>query len=747
MAPPYSNNGNSYGSSYSSRPYNNGHQHRQPFGSDSGSTSLFEDMRAIIANASRLSWRFWNERGRRMLLDALLSSARRLRRNLTVRRIFSFPHLLVAIWVVLLLWGERWVFHSEIEDCHWDKWENWPPGADPHHLIFVADPQLIDPHSYPGRPWPLNPLTYLITDNFMRRSYAELQGQFSPDTVFFLGDLFDGGREWKTAHGSFKDPEWGPHPEDEQKHLKRWNRKYGEAYWLREYARFGDIFLGPWVKAGALPDAGQKRRKLIATLPGNHDLGFGAEVKIPVRNRFEAYFGEGNRVDVVGNHTFVSVDTVSMSAASSEVAGRHNVENIFKPTEHFLNDAKWAKQRAVEKELRFLRGETLEPRYNHKIEDLEKADFKDRPSSGDGAPELPTILLTHVPLHRPKGTPCGPLREHWPPTKPPAGQTEPVFPDHRNAITVARGYQYQNVLGEEDSEKLVEKVGNVVHAFSGDDHDYCELTHSPKQGSVPEITVKSFSMAMGVPTPGFQMVSLYNPVDADGKPLGEAGKPTLQTHLCLLPAPLAIYFKYIYFGLSCVAVLALRAFLVPALRLSRFALDPEPAGTAGNSPVLPIFKAKMDDYDSEYGSPATGFSASRYRESGSGSHTRDRSGSFTPGVAKAQAARGASPSAAGEGKKAHKHHHHHQKNSGVGGGKWGWAAAAGGGGGHRGGGPKIEILGENEDFNYGGKWKAASRTKPRAVATVSVVVTEFWTTLWRVVWMAVGFYGWLNWRG
>ena len=89
----------------------------------------------------------------------------------------------------------------------------------------------------------------LVTDNYLRRSYNQLISQLSPDTVFFLGDLFDGGREWKTAHGDFRDAEWAPHPKSEQKYLKKWNKKYNEFYWLKEYARFGDIFMGPWVAA------------------------------------------------------------------------------------------------------------------------------------------------------------------------------------------------------------------------------------------------------------------------------------------------------------------------------------------------------------------------------------------------------------------------------------------------------------------------------------------------------------------
>ncbi|KAK3939693.1 hypothetical protein QBC46DRAFT_315368 [Diplogelasinospora grovesii] len=728
----------SNGNQYHSHGHHGGHYQQQQLPAwpypDPNSTSLFEDLRTLTAQGVRRLWRFWNERGRHMVVAAMVFSARRLRQNLAWHRLFSFPHLLVAFWVVLLLWGERWVFHSKVEKCRWSNWEQWPAGANPHHLILVADPQLIDPHSYPGRPWPINPLIVLITDNYLRRSYNQLQWQLNPETIFFLGDLFDGGREWKTAHGEFKDPEWGPHPTNEQKYLKSWNRKYGEDFWLREYARFGDIFFSPWVEAGRRPENAQKRRKLIASLPGNHDLGFGAEIKIPVRDRFEAYFGEGNRVDVIGNHTFVSVDTVSLSARSSDVSGGYDLSNIYKPTEHFLDDVQWTKGKAVEKELRFMRGEVPEVKFEHRIEDLDKADFKNRPTLPEGAPELPTILLTHVPLYRPPGTPCGPLREHWPPTKPPKGQEGPVIPDDRNAISVTRGYQYQNVLNEDDSVMLVKKVGNVVHAFSGDDHDYCELKHAANQGNVPEITVKSISMAMGVPTPAFLMVSMYNPIGADGKPLLGAGKPTLQTHLCLLPTQDKTYFRYIGFALLCLAVLAVRAVLVPVLKLTPFALDPEPNS---NFTILPVFKAKVEDYDEYALGPAGGSSASsRY---GTNSGTRDRSGSFTPSVRAnglASQARNAIPLASP--KASYKRSHHGRaKSSGT--GKWGWGGQSRA--------PRIEIKTDSDDdqsYN-GGKWKPASRS--RSNSKTSLVLREFWTTAYRVAWMAVLFFAWLAYKG
>lgn len=41
------------------------------------------------------------------------------------RRVFSLPHLLVCVWVVALLYGERWVFKDAVKACAWEEWERW----------------------------------------------------------------------------------------------------------------------------------------------------------------------------------------------------------------------------------------------------------------------------------------------------------------------------------------------------------------------------------------------------------------------------------------------------------------------------------------------------------------------------------------------------------------------------------------------------------------------------------------------
>jgi hypothetical protein len=52
-------------------------------------------------------------------------SFRHARRTWSWRRLLSLPHLFAALWVVVLLWGERWVFESSIESCRWENWEQW----------------------------------------------------------------------------------------------------------------------------------------------------------------------------------------------------------------------------------------------------------------------------------------------------------------------------------------------------------------------------------------------------------------------------------------------------------------------------------------------------------------------------------------------------------------------------------------------------------------------------------------------
>ena len=418
----------------------------------------------------------------------------------------------------------------------------------------------------------------------MRKSFQKIQSTLGPDSVFFLGDLFDGGREWSTGTGD------GGQDFSQD---KRW-KKYDLKFWLKEYCRLSHIFFDPWLYGTAKGWEGQQgKRKLVVGLPGNHDLGLGNGIRIPVRKRFQAYFGNGNRIDVIGNHTFVSLDTVSLSAKGQVDLGtgslgslglREGLEHgkeIWEPVEQFLHTAKSEKSRTIDRELRVRRGLPENEVLDHNVVELDAPRAHTIPLELETSTDMPSIVLTHVPLFREPGTPCGPLRERFPPSKSSGDSSETPVKDDANSIHVQAGVQYQNVLTSAVSNEIVDLVGDVSHVFSGDDHDYCDVIHrgyTSRNGGIREITVKSISWAMGVRKPGFVLLSLWNPVDDDGKKTS-TGDLTMQTHLCLLPDQLSIFIRYGWLLVLTLLVLLFRAF--------RIVYSADSPAKQANSHILP----------------------------------------------------------------------------------------------------------------------------------------------------------------
>jgi ethanolamine phosphate phosphodiesterase len=618
---------------------------------------------------------------------------------------------------------------------------------------LLADPQLIDPHSYPDRPWPLSKFTVLHTDNYLKRSYIQLQKYLHPDTIFFLGDLFDGGREWAPGQGSNnEDPAWiaDQRPKKEAAMVPQWRKKYRDDFWLKEYNRFGKIFFEYWNDGGNTPGVGQRGRKVIASLPGNHDLGFGAGIKIPVRKRFQAYFGDTNRVDIIGNHTFVSVDSVSLSAKDEEQAGV-DTKAIYGPVEDFLENVQVEKRKAMARELRYQNGELAELQQEYGVIDLTMADYSHLPSldPGDVSSSFPTILLTHVPLWRNEKTPCGPLRERWPPSKPPAGQTQPLAEDERNAIPIKRGYQYQNVLSVNDSKRLINTIGDVVSVFSGDDHDYCEVVHSDKN-NVREITVKSMSWAMGVRKPGFLMLSMWNPVDSSGAPLGThtsghgAATPsnplsaTIETHLCLLPDQIGIFIRYAILVIITFGVLLTRAVLTPFFKLTPFASSAS-SDYYSSYPFLPMSSKDAhsrrdrdkEQEDQTYNSRSSNSSTSSTSSAGSANlasrTTAARTRSVSPASGTAAGGYGLPPSQARYTPPSFSPVTSNYKS------------------------PYVEDVDDEERDAFMGMQRGKSgrmdRLERRKLTKFQVIVREAGWSVFRVAWVAGCVYLWLVWYG
>ncbi|KAI9755179.1 MAG: hypothetical protein M4579_004375 [Chaenotheca gracillima] len=619
-------------------------------------------------------------------------------------------------------------------------------GSNPHHILLVADPQLVDPHTYPGRPWPISTLSVKYTDIYLWRNFKQMLRFLQPDTLFFLGDLFDGGREWTgDGRGSSSEDQW---------------RSYGDSFWLREYARFNRIFFDLWLSEGGQASSEPRGRKIIASLPGNHDLGLGIGIQLSVRDRFGAYFGEGNRVDVIGNHTFVSVDTVSLSAmgqydpaaqdmtGSKEPKAEDRSEKVWGPAKRFLDDLHDLKKRAVDTELQYQRGLQQPIRAQHQVAKIDSSlSAKSESSREREAVDLPTVLLTHIPLYRQPGTPCGPLREHWPPSPPKKGELKPLEKDERNAIQVRAGYQYQNVLTPEISKTLVDKVGNVAHVFSGDDHDYCEVFHkgytsssgsSSTLGGLKEITVKSISFAMGVRRPGFQMLSLWNPlennVNADKSAVSPEGSDvsgmTMQSHLCLLPDQLGIFIRYLCLIIITFVGLAIRAFAVSSgyVRHSK-AEDDVP------DYILPLSKAHgvsssaeaEKNSDSDYKAHQSQYQPGNLSDSSQSSTTSNRSNAGGL-AARSAAARTRSTSPATNGY-AMPLVNHAQNSNGLSSGKE----------------YQVQAI-DNAGPGMASAWNSDRTDRSRGSHTANrrrSFFSEYIRSVWRVAWVVLLWYFWL----
>ena len=227
--------------------------------------------------------------------------------------------LVVICWVLLIHYFERTIPQKALMACKWNNWEPWQTPSSAHRIVLIADPQIVDDYSYPKQFKIINYFTKKMADNYLHRNYQMIHSLLAPDTTIFLGDLFDGGRYW----------------DDKQ--------------WIDEYKRFSRIF------------PKKINRRDIRSIPGNHDIGF-QTIHHKVLKRFAEYYGELNDYIELGNHTFVLLDSISLS---------HPDHLIKKEPDEFLNNL------------------------NNHINT-----------------NFPRILLTHVPLYRfPNIQKCGPQRE------------------------------------------------------------------------------------------------------------------------------------------------------------------------------------------------------------------------------------------------------------------------------------------------------------------------------------------------
>lgn len=382
--------------------------------------------------------------------------------------------IVLALFVVLVHYFERVRVKSALESCQWLKWEPWSSGAKPHRIVFIADPQLVDDHTYPTLPRVVSHYLRRLSDNYLLINNRFMQNRLDPDTTIFLGDLFDGGRDWE------------------------------DDMWLQEYDRFNRIF----------PKRGNRRQ--IRSLPGNHDIGF-QNILVARQNRFAAYFGEPNDWIELGNHTIVQIDTISLS---------HEDEAVSKNARNFVAGV------------------------------AEQID-----------PAMPRIVLSHVPFYRdPKVEVCAPGRE-----------LKKRFP-------LMRGVQYQTVIDYHHCADILARLSPKI-VFSGDDHDYCDVTHLDYNDNTRklarEISCKTASMTNGIKYPAYQLLSLYNP-DKNRVSHDPQDHSTFATKMCYLPSP---YRGLKFYAFQLVLSLAVLAACTVFPEKVDYYLD------SANSLVLPNFSS------------------------------------------------------------------------------------------------------------------------------------------------------------
>jgi hypothetical protein len=301
------------------------------------------------------------------------------------------------MWTLIVFTGEKlvwWTWH-----CSWN---------DGDKVGIIADPQLSDAFSYHQSKGSLALwFTKTTCDLYMHRAFHHLLKQ-KPELILFLGDLFDGGREWK-----LDDDQW-------QEDLVRFTR----IFHLQQRSPDSENVNGPSYLR-------------YYYIPGNHDIGLGNTIIPHAYARYVDTFGKPNWGVKLNAATFIGIDSSSLLGGgvgtvidTTTITEAKGEEEWHQSAKGFINSISHAKLNLTSR-----------------------------------------ILLTHMPLHRPLNTPCGPWRSST------------------RMVDQGSGYQYQNLIDQETSRWILENVDPVM-VLSGDDHDWCHIQHATPSGSANEVTIR-----------------------------------------------------------------------------------------------------------------------------------------------------------------------------------------------------------------------------------------------------------------
>ncbi|EPZ36855.1 hypothetical protein O9G_005272 [Rozella allomycis CSF55] len=153
-----------------------------------------------------------------------------------------------------------------------------------YQLAIIADPQITDAYSYRQKSGFLLYMTEFYSDIYMKRCFNAFKDVV--DSILFLGDLMDGGREWKSKQFQLE--------------FQRFQRLF--------YTTNTDVYY----------------------VAGNHDIGFGSTTVVGVIEDFKRNTKQDLNYSVKLPHSYVLVVVNTMAL---------EVDDSIKELKDYKNDA------------------------------------------------------------------------------------------------------------------------------------------------------------------------------------------------------------------------------------------------------------------------------------------------------------------------------------------------------------------------------------------------------------------------
>lgn len=191
----------------------------------------------------------------------------------------------IALWLLIFVYVQFIEPYLSISKC------SWAHDANAGHILVIADPQLIDEHTYKNRNSFLLKISKHFVDDYIHRNYRALMHQLRPDLVVFVGDLLDNGR------GS------------------------DAEYYNSQVSRFNRIF-------NNLPQS--------YALPGNHDIGWGDGVSESSVDKWNSWWGMRNRIVEWNGWEIVLLDDISLAQGDS--IGGSSIGGVGEESRNFVKD-------------------------------------------------------------------------------------------------------------------------------------------------------------------------------------------------------------------------------------------------------------------------------------------------------------------------------------------------------------------------------------------------------------------------